>query len=145
MFVSLTRLRLRSFWYLLPFQWYIYRTRKQIEGAEGFVTGKLLVDARLTFWTVTGWQSQKDMKAYRDSGPHHQVMPQLRRWCDEAAVAHWEQSGNLLPDWNQAYQRLASEGRLSPVLHPSEEHSQKQFREPRANSRLEAVMKPSGK
>jgi hypothetical protein len=144
-FVSLTRLQLRSFWYLPPFQWHTYRTRKQIEGAEGFVTGKLLVDARLCFWTLTGWQSQKEMKAYRDSGPHHQVMPQLRRWCNEAAVAHWEQSETALPDWSEAYRRLASEGRLSPVLHPSEDHTRKQFREPRLNRGLEAVMKPSGK
>lgn len=142
MFVSLTRLRLRSLWYLLPFQWYIYRTRKQVERAKGFVRGKLLVDARLTFWTLTGWQNLKDMKAYRDSGPHHKVMPLLRNWCNEASVAHWEQPETLLPDWSEAHRRLTSEGRLTPVSHPTEDHTHKRFREPRANSRLQTVLKP---
>src|SRR5438067_507174 len=99
MFISLTRLRLRSFLYIAPFLWYVWRSKRRAERMRGFVAGKLLLDAHLTFWTLTAWYEEEHMRAYRDSGPHRAVMPPLRHWCNEAAVAHWKKSGATLPDW----------------------------------------------
>jgi hypothetical protein len=56
------------------------------------------------------------------SGPHGDVMPDLRERCDEAHVAHWEQDTEELPTWDGAYWRLIGEGRDSAVAHPSPDH-----------------------
>jgi hypothetical protein len=37
------------------------------------------------------------MNGYRASGAHRATMPKLQHWCDEAAVAHWEQDAAALP------------------------------------------------
>jgi hypothetical protein len=142
LFISLTRLRLRSLFYIPPFLWYVWLSKKQAEQTRGFVSGKLLLDAPFTFWTLTAWYEEEDMRTYRDSGPDREVMPRLRHWCNEAALPHWKQLGGSLPDWTEAHRRLALEGRLSPVMRPSANHTNKQFSEPRLNPPLEAMMKP---
>ena len=55
---------------------------------SAFIKGKLFVDRHLTFWTLTAWQNEKDMRTYRNSGAHLKVMPKLLHGCDEATVAH---------------------------------------------------------
>ena len=86
---SVTRLRVRGILYLPAFLWYTFRSQRQVIRAPGFAGGRLLVDAHWTFWTLTVWESEKAMKAFRGSGAHSQVMPRLPKWCDEAAYAHW--------------------------------------------------------
>ncbi len=53
MFLSVTRLRIRSLRFLLPFLWRNQGTVRQIQITPGFIEGKLLPDAKRTFWTVT--------------------------------------------------------------------------------------------
>jgi heme-degrading monooxygenase HmoA len=71
------------------FLWNTFLSQRQAVRAPGFVGGRLLVNAHRTFWTLTVWESEKAMKAFRGSGAHSQVMPRLAQWCDEAAYAHW--------------------------------------------------------
>jgi hypothetical protein len=99
--------------------------------APGFLGGKVLIDARRTFWTLTAWEGEKAMKAFRGSGAHAQVMSRLPDWCDEASYAHWIVSGLSVPTWPEAYERLVAEGRLSPVAHPSPDHEARHFVLPR--------------
>lgn len=131
MLVSVTRLRVRSLRYLPEFLWYTFRSRAQVERASGFCGGRLLVDSRLTFWTLTAWDNERSMKAFRGAGAHSRVMPKLFRWCDEAAYAHWLAADDIVPDWRDAHAHLQSEGRLSRVAHPSSDHNARRFPEPR--------------
>lgn len=71
------------------------------------------------------------MKAFRGSGAHAGVMPRLVDWCDEAAYAHWIAPDGHLPEWNEAYERLSKEGRLSRVAHPTTDHAARRFPAPR--------------
>ncbi len=121
-FVSLTRLRVRSWRYLPAFFLQTYRSARQARSAEGVLSVSLLRDAHNTFWTRTVWNSEQAMKAYILSGIHRQVMRRLPQWCDEAAVAHWTQESLLPPSWEEAHQRLQQSGRPSKVNHPSEAH-----------------------
>jgi len=85
------------------------------------------------------------MRHYRDSGEHRRVMPRLGEWCDEASVVHWTQESSDLPSWQEAHRRMASEGRLSPVAHPSPNQIARQFAEPAKLSSgqiLRPVQKP---
>jgi hypothetical protein len=131
MLSSVTRLRVRSIRFLPAFLWYTFQTQHQVERAPGFVGGRLLVDTKNTYWTLTVWESEKAMKAFRGAGAHARVMSRLPKWCDEAAYAHWSPQDDTIPEWTEAHQRLVAEGRLSRVDHPAPSHTDRQFPSPR--------------
>lgn len=130
-FVSLTRLRLRSIRFFPVFAVHALRTRAQAAAAPGFIRGVLLMDRGTTFWTMTAWESEAHMRAYMLAGAHKAAMPRLMHWCDEASVAHWEQDQAELPTWAEADRRMRATGRISKVRHPSPNHADMSFREPR--------------
>jgi hypothetical protein len=129
--VSLTRLRVRSIRFMPLFAVYALRANAQVSKAPGFIAGALLPDRKLTFWTMTAWDSQESMRAYMHSGAHKQAMPRLLHWCDEASVAHWQQDSSGLPTWEEADRRMRTEGRISKVLHPSPNHVSLNYTTPR--------------
>lgn len=140
--VSVTRLRVRGMRFLPAFLWRTLLTQRQVVRASGFTGGKLLIDARWTFWTLTVWESEKAMKAFRGAGAHSKVMPKLVNWCDEAAYAHWVSGAAEIPTWPEAYERLVNEGKLSRVGHPSKEHEARQFAQPRLQPLIGQDLKP---
>jgi heme-degrading monooxygenase HmoA len=142
MFISVTRLRVRKLIYLPQFLWRTQLAQRQVVKVPGFVGGRLLVDRRRAYWTLTAWESEKAMKAYRGSGAHGAVMPRLMHWCDEAAYAHWESPQATLPEWPEAYQHLISAGRLSRVNHPSAAHEAREFAPPRLQPLIGGDLKP---
>jgi hypothetical protein len=133
-FISLTRLRIRSWRFMPAFVWYAFRSSRQAQRAEGFLDGKLVVDARNTFWTVTAWSSEAAMRAYRAQGPHLGAMSKLAHWCDEASVVHWEQEGIALPSPGQLHRRMVESGRPSRVDHPSADQSANRIAPPRVRT-----------
>lgn len=130
-FISLTRLRIRSVRFLPLFALYTLRTLRQVKSSPGFQDGALLPDRSWTFWTLTAWNSQEDMRRYMTSGAHKTAMPKLMDWCDEASVAHWQQDEAALPSWEEADRRMRSTGRSSKVRHPSLHHADLSYRDPR--------------
>jgi heme-degrading monooxygenase HmoA len=143
-FISVTRLRVRSFIYLPQFFWDAFKSIRQAEHSSGFLGGRLLVNAKNVFWTVTAWKDQAAMDAYRTDGAHRRAMPKLLNWCDEAAVVHWTQESSEIPAWKEVHQRMAEEGKPSKVNHPSRNHVSKHI--PAAEpSRIERVLKPATK
>jgi uncharacterized protein DUF3291 len=145
MFASVTRLRVGSVRYVPVFLWKTFRAQRQVVRAPGFLGGRLLVDAHRTFWTLTVWESERAMKAFRGSGPHANVMPRLVEWCDEASYAHWMlPDDGSVPTWPEAYEVLAGEhGRLSRVAHPSRDHEARRFGKPRLKPYVGQDLKPA--
>ncbi|GGO97432.1 DUF3291 domain-containing protein [Stakelama pacifica] len=132
-FVSITRLRVRSWRFMPAFFLHARRIIAQTGRAEGFVRGSLLRDRKLTFWTMTLWREQADMKRYMASGAHLKAMPRLSRWCDEASVVHWTQDDAAAPDWREADRRMREAGRPSKVRHPSADHQNLTYAAPRTS------------
>ncbi|QNI36959.1 DUF3291 domain-containing protein [Edaphobacter albus] len=130
-FVSVTRLRVRSLRFIPSFAVHTLRSRQQVRKALGFVTGALLTDRNMTFWTMTVWDSQESMRAFMTSGAHKRVMPYLLNWCDEASVVHFTQPDETLPSWAEADAHMRENGRASKVLHPSPQHATLNYRAPR--------------
>jgi heme-degrading monooxygenase HmoA len=131
MFVSVTRLRVRSWWFLPGFISYALRSRNQAKSAPGNLGVELLQDARNTFWTCTAWQDEAAMRAFMMAEPHRNAMGKLAGWCNEASVVHWTQATPELPDWIEAHRRMSTEGRRSRVRHPSEAHQDFRIPAPR--------------
>lgn len=120
-FVSATRLRLRSPVVFMPFLWHTLAAQRQVRRAEGCLAVNLRRTAGGVYWTLSCWRDETAMRAFMSSGAHLAAMPKLKSWCDEAAVAHWLQDDGPV-GWHDAENRLATEGRLSKVLHPSPAH-----------------------
>ena len=120
--ISVTQLRLRSVRYLPFFFWFAWRSVQQAKRAEGNLRTKLVQDAHLTFWTITAWEDEPAMRSFMTTGAHHQSMPKLLNWCDEASVVHWLQETDELPSISEAHRRMLTEGRVSKVRHPSLDH-----------------------
>ena len=117
--MAVTRLRIRSYRFLVPFLWQAWRSFRQAKQAASNLGAKLRRADGLAFWTLTAWQDEAAMHAYRSARPHRDAMPKLLEWCDEAAVAHWHQASAELPGWETAERRLVECGRVSHVNHPS--------------------------
>jgi len=129
-FVSVTRLRLRSVRYLIPFTIYALLSSRQARRSKGNLGLKLLRDANQTFWTLTAWQDEEAMRSFMMSGSHRRAMPKLLDWCDEASVAHWKQETSELPSWDQAHRKIVEQGRPSKVRFPSSDHVAGRIPEP---------------
>ena len=130
-FVSLTRLRVRSFRFVPRFVLHTLRSVRQVKKAPGFQCGVLLADGSWTFWTMTAWDAQESMRRFMTTGSHSRAMPHLLDWCDEASVAHWSQLETALPSWTEADKRMREGGRASKVRNPSPDHATLSFRTPR--------------
>src|SRR3954454_23436315 len=121
--VSVTRLRVRSWFYLPAFFIRSLRIVRQAKPAPGNLGMKFLNDRPNAFWTTTCWESEAAMRAFMLASPHGPAMRKLLEWCDEAALVHWSQPGPELPGWTEAHRRMQREGRRSKVNHPSEAHA----------------------
>jgi len=140
--VSVTRLKLRSIWFLPQFLWMNSSVTRQIVKARGFLRGRLLVDKGLTFWTTTAWSDEVSLRAFRDSGVHKRAMPKLPTWCCEATSVHWNQDDDQLPDWNHAFDRVVKDGRVIYVKSPSDCQKGKRFPAPRSSSKIQQELRP---
>ncbi len=130
-FVSITRLRVRSWRFLPAFFLHTGGVIAQARKAAGFGGGALLRDRQRTFWTMTLWHDEQGMRHFLTSGAHLKVMPRLLDWCDEASVVHWWQASADMPGWAEAERRMRAEGRISKVRNPSPDHAEMRFASPR--------------
>jgi hypothetical protein len=117
--ISVTRLKLRSPWFLPGFVWRTLRSRRQVRRAEGCLGHDVRAERGLIFWTRSTWRDPQALEAFMTAGAHGRAMPRLQHWCDEASVVRWESPSADLPAWEEAHARLKAEGRLSRVRRPS--------------------------
>ena len=135
-FVSITRLRIRSWWYVPPFLAYALRSAWQAKTAPANLAVSLLSDRGRIFWTRTIWNDEAAMRSFILSGAHREVMPRLLEWCDEASVVHWTQDSREPPSWAEALRRTHQDGRRSKVNHPSDAQRRFEYPETRGGTEL---------
>src|SRR5579859_4996562 len=104
-FLSLTRLRIRSIRFVPLFVLHTWRSLKQVKRAHGFQAGGILADPDWAFWTGTARDNQDQMRQYMLTGSHKTAMSHLLDWCDQASVAHWDQPEATLPSWAELDRR----------------------------------------
>jgi heme-degrading monooxygenase HmoA len=140
-FVSITRLKVKSILYLISFMRANEASAKELAASAGFLGGKELVDKGFTFWTLTIWEDQAKMKAFRNSVAHRNAMQKLPVWCSEAAYFHWTQEQAILPEWDIASVKLIGEGTVTKVRNPSSRQVANSF-PPIKWLKFERVFKP---
>ena len=105
MFISVTRLRLRSILFLPLFAYEAGRSRKQAEASRGCLGARVRKSQGLAFWTFTFWQDERRMREFRAQSPHSKVMPKLANWCDEVVCLlqpeDFRAVGNYYDDFSQ--------------------------------------------
>lgn len=69
MLIAVTRLRLRSVRFFLPFMWYAVRSGRQARGWPGNCGASFRRSRGLTFWTVTAWQEEAALNATASRRP----------------------------------------------------------------------------
>ena len=126
-FVSVTRLRVKSILYLIPFMRANEASVRELLKSKGLIHGKELIDKNLTFWTVTLWKDETSMREFRGSTSHRNAMQKLPKWCNEASYHHWTQEDLEFPNWPTISAKLFNEGKLSKVRNPSESQITNQF------------------
>jgi hypothetical protein len=119
---SMTRLRVRSVRYLPEFLLRALGSVRQARNTPGCIAADVRREVKLVFWTRTLWRDEPSMRAFMTTGAHRVVMPKILEWCDEASVTHWQQEGDVPPDWEMAKTNMRTEGRTSRVRHPSAAH-----------------------
>lgn len=143
-FISATRLKLRSIFSLPSFFSANNASIKQLTITAGYLGGKELPDKSLVFWTLTMWDKDADMKSFRNSEPHRKAMQQLPVWCNEATYVHWMQDEATLPGWDAVYDRMIQDGVISKVRNPTDRHLSKSF--PAIKwKKTERLLKPASK
>ena len=125
--VSVTRLRLRSIVFLLPFALRASRITSQAMKTPGCRGTRTRKTRGLAFWTLTVWDDAKSMHSFVANAPHREAIPKLSKWCDEASVAHWTQDSGAMPEWSVATHALVETGRLLRVVRPSDAHMKGQI------------------
>ena len=83
----LTRLRLRSAWWLPRFMYHTIRSERQARAAGGNLRVDLRARPGLAFETLTVWQSEGVMRAYVRATPHVQAMKILSAMVSEEGNA----------------------------------------------------------
>jgi len=68
--VVATRMKVRKVRYLPRFLQGSLAAARQAQRTPGFLDGRLRVERDGTFWTLTLWESGRDMTGFRDSGIH---------------------------------------------------------------------------
>lgn len=144
-FISITRLRIRSMRFLPAFGLHTTRSLAQVRKASGFRRGSLLLDRRWTFWTMTAWERDTDMRGYMQGGAHRAAMPYLLDWCDQASVVHWTEIEQELPAWAEADRRMRQDGRPSKLRRASPDHDSLDYATPRLSlTRAITAARPAG-
>jgi hypothetical protein len=119
MLAATTRLRLRSWRFVLPFSIHASRSQKQAAASPGCQAVITRKTRGWAFWTLSVWENEESLQAFLRGSPHRETMPKLFPWCDEAVTVHWRVESPSLPSWEEATRELQSGGRLLRVQHPS--------------------------
>jgi heme-degrading monooxygenase HmoA len=129
-FIVVTRLRLRDPEYRDEFVGSAFTVVDQANNSVGILAAEVLADANETYWTRTAWTDRDAMSRFVTSEPHLATMGHLSEWCDEATFIDWEQSEPDLPNWQEAFRRLVTDGQVASLVHPSEYHETRAFPPP---------------
>jgi heme-degrading monooxygenase HmoA len=100
MHITATQIKIKSISAFFRFFTRIAKIRKQLASAEGVIFVKFS-----GLRTLTGWQSEDDMKTFRNSGAHLEAMKNIKN-IGKAKSISWQADEE--PEWHEAKTKLNS-------------------------------------
>lgn len=110
MYVSITRLKLKSIWRLREFIKMSNEIFEQAQNAPGNLNTKLSNRWFRYFYTQTHWNSREAMQQFVVNGAHREAMKQWKDIAMEIKVHGFETSHP--PKWKLSRQLVAQQGRV---------------------------------
>ena len=104
MFISVTRIHLKSLSKFFPFMALNGKIQKQIKASPGLISSKVRMQNPWVYWTLTAWQDKESMMRFRNNGTHMEAMKKSRELSSDMKSLNWE--GEKLPGWREAAHRL---------------------------------------
>ena len=106
--ISITGLKLKKFWYFPVFLRYAIPSHRQAENSPGC----LMAEAKRidgVFHTLTIWRSKKEMREFASRGVHKQAVRAFSKYFTGHILGY---EANEVPNWEEAHRRCLDEGRL---------------------------------
>ena len=100
MHITATQIKIKSITAYFSFFLRVAEIRKQLASAEGVVFVKFS-----GLRTLSGWESEADMKAFRNSGAHLEAMKNIKNIGNAKSVS-WQADAE--PEWHEAKTKLNS-------------------------------------
>ena len=104
MFMSVTRLHLKGKRMLPVFFYHTLWSIIQSKNAKGLLYSSFDRESWHTYWTLTVWENQDCMRAFRNKGSHLKAMKISRNIADELEYINWE--ADQIPTWDECKKRL---------------------------------------
>ncbi|ELS32775.1 MULTISPECIES: hypothetical protein [Pseudanabaena] len=118
-YLSMTRLKLKSPLYLIPFFIQNKKILNQLRASQGFVKGKILAAPNLSMWTVTLWSSEEDLRAFYLNGEHGETIEKINEWSSDSVRCHQLTESDAIPSWENIRLQLTKSGRFRDLTEPS--------------------------
>ncbi len=102
-----TFLPLKSWRYMIPFQFMTLKVLKQAKRSHGIIDYAVKANfPNRHFWTLSIWKDRDSMRQFVMKEPHITAMKKFEGWAgDGSAFADWNSSSRSI-DWEEARRRL---------------------------------------
>ena len=120
--VVATRTKMRKYRYVPGFTVRSVAVARQARRSPGFVGGRLLIGRDGSFWTLTVWESGRNMVGFRDTGLHGKLMPKMAGWAEESLFGLWNRETAGMPNWDEVSRHVADKPNFLELEAPSRSH-----------------------
>ena len=107
MFISVTKLKIKNIWSLIPFCRRTLPAFAQAKKAPGNIFAETRTFDLFTYGTLSGWESEEAMRRYIGSGAHMTAMKVSREITILLQSSHFELSHP--PTWPEALVRMEAD------------------------------------
>ncbi|WP_422362079.1 hypothetical protein [Reichenbachiella sp.] len=111
MYVSITRLKLKSIWLLPKFAGQSNKVARQANQSSGILKVRLSNRWFKYFYTMTHWNSKEAMQQFMINGEHKVAMKQWSDYASEVKAYGFET--NDPPKWKEARSLIKKQGRIT--------------------------------
>lgn len=141
--LAMTRLKLKSIFYLLPALIQTEKIARQARESNGFLQGKLLINSDLSLWTATLWDSSENLLAFHRSDPYQHAKQSINKWSSEAVAGYQCIELAELPDWENIRQSLLKVGSFFNLKEASLQHKNRTIASPKKHLTIVIPPKPT--
>ena len=107
MYISITGLRVTSFWHQPVFWWHAVASMRQAKAADGNLSAETRT-INGVHHTVSSWRDVDAMRNYLKSGPHLKALKTFRKIATGKTLGF---DAETIPDWTQVHALWLREGR----------------------------------